>query len=86
LNEPYPFASQVRFSTVRWPCSTMSRLALFERDRAADYGFFSFPTTATLSIKRLAFSVAPSHTCVCMPVALYLRVSTEEQGIDSATL
>ena len=27
----------------------------------------------------LAFSAAQSHTCVCMPVALYLRVSTEEQ-------
>ena len=27
----------------------------------------------------LAFSGALSHTCVCMPVALYLRVSTEEQ-------
>jgi hypothetical protein len=27
----------------------------------------------------LAFSGVSSHSCVCMPVALYLRVSTEEQ-------
>src|SRR5260370_20602331 len=36
-------------------------------------------TLSRVTFPALAFSPPPSHTWVCMSVALYLRVSTEEQ-------